>query len=96
MSFLKYENNILKFEDVAISEIAKGRTTPFYCYSQNTLIDNFKNFANSVASFDSTVCFSLKSNSNLTLLKTLEKLGAGADVVSEWEMRKALKAGISA
>ena len=43
MSFLKYENNILKFEDVAISEIAKGRTTPFYCYSQNTLIDNFKN-----------------------------------------------------
>ena len=95
MSFLKYENDILKFEDISIKEIAGGRATPFYCYSKQTLTNNFRKFSDSLSPLDSTVCFSLKSNSNLTILKALGELGSGADVVSEWEMRKALRAGIS-
>lgn len=94
MSFLKYENDILKFEDISIREIAEGRATPFYCYSKQTLTNNFREFSDSLTSLDATVCFSLKSNSNLTILKTLTKLEAGGDVVSEWEMRKALQAGM--
>ena len=94
MSFLKYENDILKFEDISIREIAEGRATPFYCYSKQTLTNNFREFSDSLTSLDATVCFSLKSNSNLTILKTLTELEAGGDVVSEWEMRKALQAGM--
>ena len=96
MSQLKYENNILRFENIDIDEIAKTHQTPFYCYSKNMLTNNFNNFNNVFLDLNYKICFSLKSNSNLTLLRILASLGAGADVVSEWEFKKAIEAGIPA
>ena len=96
MSYFAYSNNLLKSEGVEISKIAKGRSTPFYCYSKNAIAKNYNNFSNSFKNIDVKICFSLKSNSNLSILKILSDLGAGADVVSEGELKKALKANIEA
>ena len=71
MSQLKYENNILRFENIDIDEIAKTHQTPFYCYSKNMLTNNFNNFNNVFLDLNYKICFSLKSNSNLTLLRIL-------------------------
>ncbi len=94
MSELKYENNILRFENISVDEISEKHQTPFYCYSKGVLTNNYNNFNNIFSDLDYKICFSLKSNSNLTLLRILASLGAGADVVSEWEFKKAIKAGI--
>ena len=96
MSYFAYSNNLLKSEGIEISKIAKGRSTPFYCYSKNAIAKNYNNFSNSFKNIDVKICFSLKSNSNLSILKILSDLGAGADVVSEGELKKALKANIEA
>ena len=96
MSYFAYSNNLLKSEGAEISKIAKGRSTPFYCYSKNAIAKNYNNFSNSFKNIDAKICFSLKSNSNLSILKILSDLGAGADVVSEGELKKALKANIEA
>ena len=94
MSELKYENNILRFGNVSVEEISEKHQTPFYCYSKSVLTNNYNNFNNVFSDLDYKICFSLKSNSNLTLLRILASLGAGADVVSEWEFKKAIEAGI--
>ncbi len=87
---------MLSAEDVAIPEIAAVVGTPFYCYSTATLTRHYKVFAKAFAGMDSLVCYALKANSNQAVLRVLAKLGAGADVVSEGEMRRALAAGIPA
>jgi diaminopimelate decarboxylase len=89
-----YRDGILHAEDVPVPEIAAAVGTPFYCYSTATLTRHFNVFAKAFASLDATVCYALKANSNQAVLKTLAKLGAGADVVSEGELRRALAAGI--
>ena len=94
MSELKYENNILRFGNISIDEISEKHQTPFYCYSKSVLTNNYNNFNNIFSDLDYKICFSLKSNSNLSLLRILASLGAGADVVSEWEFKKAIEAGI--
>ena len=94
MSELKYENNILRFGNVSVDEISEKHQTPFYCYSKSVLTNNYNNFNNVFSDLDYKICFSLKSNSNLTLLRILASLGAGADVVSKWEFKKAIEAGI--
>jgi diaminopimelate decarboxylase len=86
----------LKSEGVEIQKIAEDRSTPFYCYSKKAITENYNNFSNSFKNIDVKICFSLKSNSNLSILKILSNLGAGADVVSEGELKKALKANIEA
>ncbi len=94
MSELKYENNILRFGNISIDEISEKHQTPFYCYSKSVLTNNYNNFNNIFSDLDYKICFSLKSNSNLSLLRILASLDAGADVVSEWEFKKAIGAGI--
>ena len=94
MSYFTYSKDTLVAEDVEISKIANSRTTPFYCYSKKAITDNYNNFKNSFKNTSVKICFSLKSNSNLSILKVLSNLGAGADVVSEGELKKALKANI--
>ena len=96
MTYFTYSKDTLVAEDVEIRKIANSRVTPFYCYSKKAITDNYNNFKNSFKNTNVKICFSLKSNSNLSILNVLSNLGAGADVVSEGELKKALKANIKA
>ncbi len=96
MNHFEYRDGILHAEDVAIPAIAASVGTPFYCYSTATLTRHFRVFSEAFAELDALVCYSPKANSNQAVLRTLAKLGAGADVVSEGELRRALAAGIPA
>lgn len=81
-------------EDVDLREIAKDVGTPFYCYSSATLTRHYRVFADAFAGTDSLVCFAMKANSNQAVLRTLAALGAGMDVVSEGELRRARAANV--
>ncbi|HMM64913.1 MAG TPA: diaminopimelate decarboxylase [Mesorhizobium sp.] len=96
MNHFDYRDGVLHAEDVAIPDIAAEVGTPFYCYSTATLTRHFHVFSQAFADLDTLVCYAMKANSNQAVLKTLAKLGAGADVVSEGELRRALAAGIPA
>ncbi len=96
MNHFEYRNGVLHAEDVSLLDIAAEVGTPFYCYSTATLERHYTVFANAFADMDALVCYAMKANSNQAVLKTLAKLGAGADVVSEGELRRALAAGIPA
>lgn len=96
MDHFQYKNCELYAESVAISDIAKEVGTPFYCYSQSTLERHYQVFANAVKDIDATICFAVKANSNIAVIKALADLGAGADVVSVGELKRALKAGVPA
>lgn len=94
---LQYKNNILTFDGHTLDAIAKKRATPFYLYSKKTLDFYYKTFYQSALKYDlpsPLVCYAVKANSNLDVLKRLKTLGSGADVVSVGELKKALKAGI--
>ncbi|ESX22925.1 diaminopimelate decarboxylase [Mesorhizobium sp. LSJC264A00] len=96
MNHFDYRDGVLHAEDVPIPDIAASVGTPFYCYSTATLTRHYRVFAGAFAGLDTLVCYALKANSNQAVLRTLAKLGAGADTVSEGEMRRALAAGIPA
>ena len=91
---MKYINKKLSIEKVAIDNIAKKYNTPSYCYSFKQLKDNISNFKKNFRSFSPLICFSTKSNTNITLIKEISKFGFGADVVSIGELMIAIKAGI--
>ncbi len=93
MNHFDYKNGILHAEDVPLDRLAEEVGTPFYCYSTATLTRHYKVFAGALPG-DALVAFSVKANGNLAVLKTLAQLGAGADVVSGGELKKALAAGI--
>ncbi|TKT75270.1 diaminopimelate decarboxylase [Aquamicrobium sp. LC103] len=96
MNHFEYRDGVLHAEDVPVPAIAETVGTPFYCYSTATLTRHYKVFADAFSELDALVCYAMKANSNQAVLKTLAKLGAGADVVSEGELRRALAAGIPA
>lgn len=96
MDHFNYKNGILYAEDVPVPDLAREVGTPFYCYSTATLTRHYNVFADAFSGLDTLVCYSVKSNSNLAVIKTLGDLGAGADIVSEGELRRALAAGIPA
>ena len=91
---MKYINKNLTIEEVKIQDIAKRFGTPIYCYSNKKLRDNINNFKKSFKSFSPLICFAIKSNTNVGLIKEIKKFGLGADVVSKGELMIALKAGI--
>jgi len=91
---MKYINNNLLIENVEIQNIAKKFGTPVYCYSYQQLKKNIANFKTSFGSFSPLICFAVKSNTNVNLIKEIRKLGLGADVVSMGELMMALKAGM--
>lgn len=96
MNHFQYINGILHAEGVSIPQIAKSVGTPFYCYSTATIERHYKVFAGAFSDIDALVCYAMKANSNQAVLKTLAKLGSGADVVSGGELKRALQAGIPA
>ena len=96
MNYFDYKGGTLHAEDVALGAIAEAVGTPFYCYSTATIERHYRVFAAAFADVPATVCYSLKSNSNLAVVRTLAALGAGADVVSVGELERALIAGIPA
>lgn len=83
-------------ENVDLTRLAEIVGTPFYCYSTATLRQHYQRLAGAFAQNDVTICYSVKANSNLGVIATLAAMGSGADVVSEGELRRALKAGIDA
>ena len=95
MNFIKLRKKNLCIENISASFLAKKYKTPFYCYSLSQLKNNFYNFSNAFRSSKPIICFSVKSNANINLLKELRKIGSGADVVSAGELLKATKAGIN-
>ncbi|PKQ01836.1 MAG: diaminopimelate decarboxylase, partial [Alphaproteobacteria bacterium HGW-Alphaproteobacteria-12] len=95
MHHFDYRGGVLHAEDVAIPDIAAAIGTPFYCYSSATLERHYRVFADAFAGQPARVCYSVKANSNLAVVATLARQGAGADVVSEGELRRALAAGIA-
>ena len=95
MNYIRLRNNNLCVENISALKLVKKYRTPFYCYSLSQLKSNFSNFSNAFRAIKPIICFSVKSNSNLTLLKELKKIGSGADVVSIGELLKATKAGIN-
>lgn len=93
MHYFEYKNGELYCEEVPITKIAEEVGTPFYCYSQRTLIRHFNVFDSAFKEIDHLVCFAVKANSNIGVLHELVKAGAGCDVVSGGELYRALKAG---
>ncbi|MBX9932264.1 MAG: diaminopimelate decarboxylase [Methylobacterium sp.] len=94
MHHFHYRDGRLKAEDVDLGELAERVGTPFYCYSTATLERHYQVFAEAFSGDDALVCFAVKANSNQAVLATLGRLGAGMDIVSEGELRRALAAGI--
>ena len=91
---MKYINKSLSIEKVKVQDIAKRFGTPIYCYSYKQLKENINNFKKNFKSFSPLICFAVKSNTNVNLIREIRKLGLGADVVSIGELMMALKAGI--
>ncbi|TWG90391.1 diaminopimelate decarboxylase [Mesorhizobium sp. J18] len=94
MNHFEYRDGVLCAEDVPLTRIAAEVGTPFYCYSTATLTRHYRVFTEAFSGLDALVCYAMKANSNQAVLKTLAKQGAGADVVSGGELRRALAAGI--
>ena len=92
---MKYINKSLSIEGVKVQDIAKKFGTPTYCYSYSQLKENINNFKKNFKSFSPLICFAIKSNTNVNLIREIKKFGLGADVVSIGELMMALKAGIN-
>ncbi len=92
---MKFINNKLRIENAIIQNIAQRYNTPAYCYSYKQLKDNVNHFKKNFSSISPLICFAIKSNTNINLIKEIKKFGLGADVVSMGELMIALKAGIN-
>ena len=92
---MRFLNSKLKIENTILQNIAKKYGTPAYCYSYKQLRENINDFKKNFKSISPLICFAIKSNTNLNLIKEIKKFGLGADVVSMGELMLALKAGIS-
>ena len=91
---MQYIKNKFYVESVSTEKLVKKFNTPIYCYSYKKLKTNILNFKNNFKSFKPIICFAVKSNTNIKILKEIKKFNIGADVVSIGELMKALKAGI--
>jgi diaminopimelate decarboxylase len=96
MHHFAYRDGILHGEDVDLRLIAEEVGTPFYCYSTATLVRHYEVMDKAFAGSDHMICYAMKANSNQAVIRTMAALGAGMDVVSEGELRRALAAGVPA
>src|SRR6202047_4920351 len=95
MHHFAYRGGVLHAEDVDLIALADAVGTPFYCYTTATLERHYRVFAQAFADVDALICYAMKANSNQAVIATLARLGAGADVVSEGELKRARAAGIA-
>ena len=97
MTHFEYRNGEMHAEGVALSRIAEVAETPVYVYSAGALAEAYTRFSSalSTADLNARVCYAMKANSNIAVIRTLADLGAGADVVSGGELERALAAGVS-
>src|ERR1700751_448009 len=95
MHHFDYRAGALHAEGVNLMQLADAVGTPFYCYSSATIERHYRVFAGAFADVDALVCYAMKANSNQAVIATLARLGAGADVVSEGELLRALAAGVA-
>ena len=95
MDHFLYKDGVLHAEDVSLAEIAAAVGTPVYVYSTATLLRHFHLFDDALAGMDHLVCYAMKANSNQAVLRTLAQAGAGMDVVSGGEYRRAKAAGVA-
>ncbi|MEM7523909.1 MAG: diaminopimelate decarboxylase [Pseudomonadota bacterium] len=93
MDHFAYRSGVLHAEDVSLAEIAEAVGTPFYCYSAATLNRHFALFSEALKGLPHLICYAMKANSNMAVLRLAVKAGLGMDVVSEGELRRALAAG---
>ncbi len=96
MHHFTYKNGSLHAEDVSIAAIAEAVGTPFYCYATATLERHYQVLSNAFHDQDALICYAVKANSNQAVLTTMARMGAGMDVVSQGELRRARKAGVPA
>ena len=96
MHHFGYRRGVLHAEDVSLEHIAGEVGTPFYCYSTATLERHYRVLQQAFSGLDTLICYAIKANSNQAVIATLARLGAGMDVVSEGELRRARAAGVSA
>jgi diaminopimelate decarboxylase len=96
MHHFAYRDGVLHAEDVSLPDLALDLETPFYCYSTATLTRHYQVLSKAFDGMDMTLCYAMKANSNQAVIKTLADLGAGMDVVSEGELRRARAAGVPA
>ncbi len=96
MHHFEYQNGELYCENVKLSTIAKEVGTPFYCYSNATFERHYSVFSEAFKDISHLICFAVKANSNIAILKILGNAGGGADIVSAGELYRATKAGIPA
>ncbi|MBC8451991.1 MAG: diaminopimelate decarboxylase, partial [Rhodospirillaceae bacterium] len=94
MRMFDYKNGVLHAEDVSLAGLADRIGTPFYCYSEGAISQQYNAYVAAFADQDAQVCYAMKANDNLAVLRTFAELGAGADVVSGGELVRALTAGI--
>ncbi|MCA3572368.1 MAG: diaminopimelate decarboxylase [Aestuariivirga sp.] len=96
MHHFSYRDGVLHAEDVNLKALAEEIGTPFYCYSTATLERHYRVMHDAFAGTDHMICYAMKANSNQAVIRTMAELGAGMDVVSEGELRRALAAGVPA
>lgn len=96
MHHFHYKDGVLHAEDLSMVRLAAEVGTPFYCYSTATLERHYRVLAEAFESFDALICYAVKANSNQAVLRTMARLGAGMDVVSEGELRRSLAIGVPA
>ena len=95
MHHFAYRNGVLHAEAVNLVDLARAVATPFYCYSTATLTRHYEVFTDAFSDVSAIICYAMKANSNQAVIKTLAELGAGADVVSEGELKRARAVGIA-
>jgi diaminopimelate decarboxylase len=96
MHHFQYRGGVLHAEDVSLARIAAEVGTPFYCYATATIERHYRVLRDAFAGLDPLICYAIKANPNQAVIKTLARLGAGMDVVSEGELRRARAAGVAA
>ena len=94
MNFFDYKDGVLSCEDIPITQIAEKIGTPFYLYSQNTVLRHYRKLEEALSGIDHLVCYALKANPSLAISKLLADAGAGGEVVSGGELFRALRVGM--
>jgi diaminopimelate decarboxylase len=93
LNHFAYRDGVLHAEDVPLPAMAAAVGTPFYCYATATLLRHYRVFSEALSGLDTLICYAMKANSNQAVIRTFLEQGAGVDVVSEGELRRALAAG---